>query len=108
MKTQRISQTEMESEFITTGIADRRGRTIGAVISTWEETFQAAPDDATSFLYHITPGTHLALRTMTTRNGKPFGAMPGTKYFMNRTERDAEIARYTAYAQRTATKKATK
>jgi len=107
MKVQRISKTEMESEFIATGIADKQGRMIGAKISTWEETFQAVPDDVTSW-YNLTPGTHLALRTMTTRNDRPFGAMQGTKYFMNRTERDAEIARYTAYTQRTATNKAKK
>ena len=85
-------------------VKDRLGRTIGAVIYTWEETLVALPPDATSWIT-IPPGTYQVLRCQTTRNGASYGPYQGAKRFHTVADRDAEIQRYLKYARKAAIKR---
>ncbi len=103
-KSRSTSRTEQQHDHVDFGIGDPKGRSIGARISTWEETFTAAPVDV-HYWSNIKPGTYKCLRTWTTRAGHTFGPVQRPKYFDTQEERNAEIERYTEYARKAAIKK---
>lgn len=66
------------------GMADAKGRAIGALVTTYDATHDGSGSHGA--------GTFLAAYVTPTRNGEPFGSSSATAEFSNEAERDAFIA----------------
>jgi hypothetical protein len=90
-------------EHVDFGVADKRGRAIGALVETETVTFVPAPVGATSG-WHRAPGTFFRLCVQATRNGKEYGASQPDHYFATEAERVAAITKMLAGSRRRAAK----
>ena len=99
------SKTAAVRRDVAFGVLDKRGRQIGAVIYTIEETFTAT-DSARGAVWCVEPGTWFAWWPQATRDGVKYGALQGRRRFRTAEERDADIERYLADARKRASKAA--
>lgn len=85
------------------GIADEKGRMIGAIIETWEVDFVPSDDPMRGYST-VEPGRYLAFEPHATRNGNHYGAGQRSQLFKTVAERDAAIAKYLNGARKRAQK----
>lgn len=103
--TQRISQTVAQIEKYGFGVADKYGREIGLIVSTYEAEYAERTDGGTSG-WAIAPGRYFVARCQAARNGESYGASQGGHHCTTEEERDAYIAKRIAASRKQAAKKA--
>jgi hypothetical protein len=103
MKSSRRPNTEDKTELVTFDIADKRGRTIGAKIHTFNAVFTPATEDMTSW-YNMDPGFYFGLNVHATRNDVTYGPIQNDKYFKTWELRDLAIGQYLKDARARASK----
>jgi hypothetical protein len=89
------------------GVTDKRGRAIGAQVTTGEVDYVALPDtmeDGSPRLggYTMVPGHYYTFRPHATRNGQEYGPTQREQHFSNESERQLAIDQYLLSARRRA------
>lgn len=85
------------------GIADTKGRDIGANVMTYELDFSVSDDQSRGWL--VAPGHYFCARVHATRNGVNYGACQHAQRFTTAEARDAYVAKYLDQAKKRASKK---
>lgn len=97
MQTRRLSETITSTEHVE--IATVNGKIHGASIT--RATIVFVPEERANVGYScFEPRAYLAVCTQATRNGQPFGATQGWRYFDTEAAREAAVAVYLKRRQR--------
>lgn len=87
-------------------VKDGRGRLMGVRVERCEADWVDSPEGQLWGYITERRGHWFSYRPHTTRDGKHYGPVQTERWFATREERDADIARYIADAQKRANKKA--
>ena len=104
MDTTRTSPEEFDIDF---GVADKKGRAVGASYSVYLTVFTPTTQEDLNrgFLgYDIEPGTHYSLHCQATRGGYGYGAAQAPRQFKTAELRQAAIHKYINAARKRAVK----
>jgi len=101
------SNVPSETFYINFGVADNKGRTVGARYSTSLTTYEPTPQEELDkgFLgYDTAPGTYYTLHCSATRGGDNFGAWQAPRDFATAALRQKAIHKYINAARKRAVK----
>lgn len=106
--TKPVSWSNEQTRHVPFGLCDQRDRGIGALVSTWEETFELLPADHKGWYSMCEPGHYFVLRVQAARNRVEYGAIQHVRYFKTAEERERAAAEYLKKAELRARKLAGK
>lgn len=98
--TEKITEGRETHDF---GVADKKGRQVGAIVAFSVQVFEQLPEDATGW-QTVPVGTHFCWIGYATRGGDPFGAGRYWNYCATEAERIAAVAKYLKGAKARAVK----
>lgn len=94
-----------ESRYFDFGLRDKRGRVLGAFVSTGVCEFVDRDDDENYGRWaHVPPGLYFFFRPSAARSKRSFGAYQSQRFFRTFEEREAAIVKYLESAKKRAQK----
>jgi len=104
MRTMRQPATNVATQTFDFGCNDKRGRAMGAEITTYEVDFVEIVENCNGGFYTHVPGHYFAFNPHTTRNGNGYGPVQPDYYFTTVAERQSAIDKYLTNSKKRALK----